>query len=245
MPGLRELQAAFRAALLDGDEQAVAAAVHDDDLGAGARLAVYRHHVLTSLTAALESTYPVIARLVDLRFFRYAASHYIRRHPPTGPCLAEYGATFGDFLAAFEPTRHLGYLPDVARVEWAMTRALNAPDAEPVPLDALRPEAPVALHPSATLLKSPWPIDAIWRANQPGADEEVVDLDAGAACLQVWRAGDEVVFRRLSPPAFAFRETVARTGRLDEAAEAALEADAAADLTALIRNLVDEQILVQ
>lgn len=244
MPALRELQASFRAALLDGDERAATVAVHDDELGASARLAVYRHHVFTSLTSALESTYPAIARLVDPRFFRYAAEHYIRRHPPTGPCLFEYGATFGEFLAGFEPARHLVYLPDVARLEWAMNRALNAPDADPVALDALRPAAPVALHPSATLLQSLWPIDAIWRANQPDADPEV-DLDAGGVRLQVWRAGDEVVFRQLSAAGFAFREAVARTGRLGEGAEAALEADTVVDLAALIRDLIDEQILVQ
>lgn len=245
MPGLLELQAGFRAALLDGDERAAATLVHDDAPGAGARLAVYHHHVLTSLTATLEAIYPVIARLVDRRFFRYAANHYIRRHPPTGPCLCEYGETFGDFLADFEPTRHLAYLRDVARLEWAMTRALNAPDAEPVPLAALRPDAPVGLHPSATLLQSPWPVDAIWRANQPGVDEEVIDLDAGGVCLQVWRAGDEVVFCRLSTADFAFRETAARSGRLDAAAEAALSADATTDLAALIRDLVDQLVLVQ
>lgn len=245
MPGLLELQAGFRAALLDGDERAAATTVHDDEPGARARLAVYRHHVFTSLTATLEAAYPVITRLVDLRFFRYAANHYIRRHPPTGPCLYEYGGTFGDFLADFEPTRQLAYLPDVARLEWAMTRALNAPDAEPVPLAALRPDAPVALHPSVTLLQSPWPIDAIWCANQPGVDDGLMDLDAGGVCLQVWRPGDEVMFRRLSAADFAFREAAARTGRLDEAAEAALKVDATTDLAPLIRNLVDELVLVQ
>jgi hypothetical protein len=244
MPTLRELQAQIRLAMLDGDEHGAAAAIHHDELDPSARLAVYRHHILTSLTAALESTYPVVARLVDPRFFRYAADRYVRQHPPTGPCLFEYGGSFGDFLEAFEPTRHLAYLPDVARLEWAMNVALHAPDATPIDADSLRSGAAVALHPSLTLVTSPWPIDAIWRANQPDAADESVDLDAGGVRLQIWRAGDDVAFRRLAPDAMALRDGLLRACGLEEAAAAALAADPAADLTALVRELLDEGVLI-
>ena len=187
----------------------------------------------------------VIVRLVDARFFRYAADQYIREHPPASPCLSEYGAELGDFLARFEPCRHLAYLPDVARLEWAMNAALHAPDVEPIAPEALRAPVTLALHPSVTLLRSPRPLDAIWRANQPDAESDAVDLDAGGAFLQVWRAGDAVVFRRLSVAGFAFRDAFAHGGRLDDAAEAALAADAGADLAALIRELLDEQVRVR
>ena len=243
MPTLRELQAGFRDALLGGDEHAAAAAVRGDGLGAAARLAVYRHHVFTSLTTALESTYPVVVRLVDARFFRYAADQYIREHPPVSPCLSEYGAELGDFLARFEPSRPLAYLPDVARLEWAMNTALYAPDADPA--EALQPDSVVALHPSVTLLQSPWPIDAIWRANQPGASDDLVDLGAGAVRLQIWRAGDDVMFRPLSNADFALRSAIADAGRLDAAAEAALAIDADADLPTLVRALLGEQVLTR
>ena len=244
MPTLRELQAAFGAALLGGEERAVVAAVRTDGLGPGARLAIYRHHVVTSLTAVLESTYPVVARLVDPRFFRYAADRYIREEPPARPCLFEYGATFPGFLARFPASRPLAFLPDVARLEWAMNVARHAPDADPLEPDALRALPAVALHPSLTLLRSPWPIDAIWRANQPGAAATTVEVEAGGARLQVWRAGDEVVFRALPAADFAFREALGRTGGLQAAAEAALRVERDADLAALVRGLLDERLLV-
>src|SRR5262245_6846901 len=106
MPALRELQHGFRRALLAG-EDAAAADVLGDGLGAPPRIALYRHHVFTPLTAVLEQTYPVVCRLVDRRFFAYTADTYIRREPPHGPCLFEYGASFGDFLSAFPPCREL------------------------------------------------------------------------------------------------------------------------------------------
>jgi len=114
MSTLRELQHDVRDALL-GSAEATVGEIAGDGVTPAARLAVYRHHVLTSLTAALEATFPVVVRLVDQRFFRYACDAYVRAEPPAGPCLFEYGATFPDFLAAFPACRQLAYLPDVAQ----------------------------------------------------------------------------------------------------------------------------------
>src|SRR5207248_2930274 len=127
MSSLRELQAGFRAALLADDERGVAPDVVDDGLSASARLAVYRHHVFTTLTAAMEATYPVVCRLVDRRFFGWIADQYVRVRPPAGPCLFEYGADFPEFVAAFPACVHLPWLADVARLGWAMNGALRAP----------------------------------------------------------------------------------------------------------------------
>src|SRR6266436_6402651 len=71
---LREVEAAFSRALLGGDERLAPAEVLGDDLAPGARLQIYRHHVFTTLTAGLRATYPVVCRLVDERFFGYAAA---------------------------------------------------------------------------------------------------------------------------------------------------------------------------
>ena len=252
MPALSELQRDVRAAMLDDDDVHAVQAVVADGVAPAARLAIYRHHVLTSLTAILESTFPVIVRLVDQRFFRYAADRYVRSQPPAGPCLFEYGASFPEFLAGFAPCRDLGYLPDVARLEWAMNAALQAPDAPALAADALRalaPDAldalPLALHPSATLLVSPWPVDAIWRANQADAAPGTrVVLDEGDVRLLVWRKGDDVVVRTLTPGTFAFLDVLARGRRLAPAATAALDTEPSLDLAALLRTLLDDEALL-
>jgi len=251
MSTLRELQHDLRAALLGAADEAATREIAADGLAPSARLAVYRHHVLTSLTAALETTFPVLVRLVDQRFFRYACDTYVRAEPPAGPCLFEYGATFADFLATFEPCRHLPYLADVARLEWAMNVALHAADATPLTTPAARAlpsgtleTARLALHPSVTLLASPWPVDTLWRAHQPDGDG-VVDLEAGAVHLQIWRLRDEVVLRALPPAGFAFRRGVARDGALPAAAAAAVDAEPGLDLAGLVREVLDDEVLVQ
>src|SRR5919204_2510686 len=230
MSSLCELQAGFRAALLDEGDASVLSEIADDGLRASARMAVYRHHVFTSLTAALEVTYPVVCRLVDRRFFGWVADRYIRAHLPAGPCLFEYGGDFPAFLAAFPACAHLPWLADVARLEWAMNVALHAPDAvalEPDMVRALEPGAlsklTLRLEPSVTLIESAWPVDAIWRANQPG-DDGMVDVSSGAARLQVWRPGDDVVLSALSPATFSFRAALAAGLTLEDAVQRALDA---------------------
>ncbi len=249
---LREIEAAFRGALLGGDETLASAEVLGDGLSPDARLQIYRHHVFTTLTAVLRSSYPVICRLVDDRFFGYAADRYIRSHPPTGPCLFEYGVSFPQFLAGFEPCRHLEYLPDVARFEWALHAAIHAEDVAPLDPAQLRrlPQKALStltlrLDPSVTILSSRWPIDRIYRVNQPDAPPGVVvDVAVGGVQLEVRRMGDDAVFRVLDRPTHAFRRALADGHCLEGAAAAALALDDSFDLASALRALFAEHLPV-
>ena len=251
MPSLRELESSFGRALLGDAQDALLDLIAADGLTAAARLRIYRNHVLVTLTDALEATYPVVCRLVDARFFRYVADQYIRAHPPAVPCLFEYGNSFAEFLAAFGPAQHLEYLPDVARLEWAINCALHADDA--ATLDAARlGEVPadriggvtLVLHPSVSLLSSPWPVDRIWRANQPDADPDAtVSLDTGGARVEVRRLGEDVVFRSLDAASYALRSALARGASLGHAAEAARRADPGVDLALSVHQLLADGIV--
>ncbi len=252
MAALRELQAAIGTAMLGGDAGAAAREIEPDGLAPEARLEIYRHHVLTTLTSALEATFPVICRLVDRRFFAYAADTYLRAHPPTGPCLFEYGDSFPDFLAAFPPCRDLVYLPDVARLEWAMSAALHAPDVDALDPAGLAdvaaedmPRLTFAVDPSVSYLESPWPVDRIWRSNQDGVAGDPVDLASGGVRLEVRRAGDIATVRVLSAADYALRTALARGATLEAAAAAALGVDPHFDLTAALHALLGERIFTR
>ena len=251
MPSLRELESSFGRALLGDAQPALLDVITPDGLAPAARLRIYRNHVLVTLTDALEATYPVVCRLVDKRFFRYAADRYIRANPPASPCLFEYGESLAEFLAAFAPCQHLEYLPDVARLEWAINRALHADDASA--LDAARlgevpaeriGSATLALHPSVSFLSSPWPVGTIWRANQPDADPDAtVSLDAGGVRLEVRRLGEDVVFHTLDAASYALRTTLALGGSLESAAEAARRADPSVNLPLALQQLLTDGIV--
>jgi len=232
MLALPDLQTVFRKAILDGDAAALRALggeIAGGDLAAEDRIAVYRNNVFASLTDALKETFPVVCRLVDERFFSYAAHEFIANRPPARPSLVEYGRGFPDFLAGFPPCRELPYLPDVARFEWLMNAAAHTADAEPVSTESLSGLAPehapllvFGLHPSYGYLASRFPVDAIWRANRScDAESEVVDLDSGGALLEVSRQGGDVVFRKLDPSVFAFREALSQGDSVGMALERA------------------------
>jgi hypothetical protein len=215
----REFQSAFRRALLERDAlslQILLPEIDEGALSADERLDVYRNNVFASLTEALEETFPAVCRLVDERFFAYAAREFISLHPPGKPALIDYGAEFPGFLSSFQACRDLQYLPDVARFEWLMNVAAHAPDADAIAQDALAsflpeqaPNLALTFHPSHGFVASAFPIDRIWRANRPGANENTeIDLAAGGVKLEVSRRSTQVVVRKLDKAEFAFRDTL-------------------------------------
>ena len=130
MPTLLETQRAMRASLVDSDD-AAAAAMLAADVNAD-RLNIYRNTFITGVTKALRLTYPAVHRLVGADFFEGAAAQFIAQHPPRTAYLDEYGVEFPDFLQNFQPAASLVYLADVARLEWAVSRAIHAADVEPL-----------------------------------------------------------------------------------------------------------------
>ena len=221
MSPLSARQAVLARAIRAGDARAAAPLLAGPGLAPAARLQIHRNHHRVSLTAALAATYPVVARLVGAPCFAGLAREFILLSPPASPCLFEYGAGFARYLAAVPLLMELPYLPDVARLEWAMNAARHAADAPRLPDEALAPlhdscfaEVVVTLHPSVRLLASPYPLERIWRANQPEADPEAtIALDHGAVRLLVYRdRDDDVAWAPLSVGAFSFLAAL-REGR--------------------------------
>jgi hypothetical protein len=63
MPTLLELQLQLRGAVLGEVTPGFVAEIETDRFPAEARLRIYRNHLVTTLSAALQSTYPVVCRL--------------------------------------------------------------------------------------------------------------------------------------------------------------------------------------
>jgi hypothetical protein len=250
MSTLLKLQMQLRQAVLGGDTAEVVAVIRGDGLDPAARVGIYRNHAFVTLGASLQATFPVVCRLVDERFFAYAAHEYLHEHPPHSRCLVEYGADFADFLADFEPCKALPYLADVARFEWALNIAASVREAAALLPQALA-EVPIneaayvafRLQPSLSYVISRWPIDAIWQANQ---ENEVpsVDLASGGARLEVRRIDGSVGWLRLDPATFAFRTALADRLVLAAAVAAATLEDPAFDLAAGVQSIFAEGLAV-
>lgn len=221
MPSLLELQQAVcRRLLSEVDEPSDEAMRHivASDLAPAQRLSIHRDTILSTLVRALRLSYPAVQRLVGREFFGDAAQRFARLHAPRCADLNAYGGEFADFLQRFEPARSIAYLADVARLEWAVNRALhaaNVPMLEPSQLAALAPcdhaRVRFTAHPSLSLLRSDYPIDAIWRAVLKCDDAAMaaIDLADGPVHLLVLRPADEIEVLRLEESAWRFAMALA------------------------------------
>lgn len=258
MIALHELQSIMGRALL-GHPTEASSFVEADGIGGEARLAIYAHHVTTTLTEALASTFPVVQRLVAPGFFAYAADAYVRAQPPGSPCLFEYGAGFPDFLGAFPPCGDLPWLADVGRLEWAINVARHAADTVPIEPSTLAAltgndagRVCLRLDPSLSFLESPWAVDALWTLHQHEDLPASLALDAADVRVQVRRVtrrvtrrdGEDVTVKRLPAAEFAFRRTLGTGASLARASAAALERSAEFDLTASLVELLRETLVV-
>ena len=207
-------QTNFHNALLDATQPVPLELSDAQGRPAGRRFSVYRNNVAVSLTEAMHQAFPVIAKLLGKQNMDGLAGIFLRRHPPSSPLMMHYGEAFPDFLAGMEQLAHLGYLPDVARLELAVRRSYHAADSAPIapealalaPDDLLR--ARLTFAPAMELLRSAWPIHAIWRFNtedeapkpQPGAQDVLItraEFDpvphllphGGAECIEALQAG--------------------------------------------------------
>jgi len=252
MPTLLELQKEFvQAVFSDGVAAQFSRLLHVDQLAGEERLAVYRNNVLHNLTDALRDVYPVVLRLTGEDWFGQAARTHIHRHPSRSGDLNDYGREFADYLAGLEVVIHdLPYLPDTARLEWQVHEAFHAADAGPLDLERLArvPADAYALlcfhlHPSCRLLQSDYPVQRIWRVNQPGyTGEETVNLQEGGAAMLVFRDADYTIgVEALDATAFRFIAGLKRGLSLSAIADALPEA---ADIGTLLQRLVARGIVV-
>ncbi|NBZ86352.1 HvfC/BufC N-terminal domain-containing protein [Stagnihabitans tardus] len=199
--------ASFAAGLLGG-----AAPVGISD---PARFAIYRNNVHVGLLAALSARFPVTEAVLGPAFFREAARAFLRQSPPLTPVLADWGEDFPDHLSHLAEVP--AYVPDLARLEAAWTRAYHAADAAPLTLEGLASldlDRGMALHPAAQVLASAWPVGRIWAAHQGNTAQERF---SGADAVLVTRPALAVGVHILPPADLAFLAALQRGQSLADA----------------------------
>lgn len=230
MPSLREVQHALRRGLLQEADTDADALILGAGLAPRQRLNIYRNTMLGTLVNALRLSFPAVHALVGADFFDGAAQVFVREQPARSADLNAYSAEFADFLQRFEPAATLAYLSDVARLEWAVNRALHAPDVQPLNLSSLAAVAPAdhdrvcfVAHPSLSLLRSRYPVDAIWRAVLARDDAAMAAIDLGGSPvhLLLQRLADGVDVTRVGKDAWRFAAALLGGRPLKEALSAA------------------------
>ena len=138
-----------------------------------ARLEIHANHYKHSLKNALRANFPVVCQLTGDDYFSALAERYIRKHPPSSPCLWAYGKNFAPFIQTVKSAASVACLADMARLEQARNHAMHAKDSTLIsPEDFAKAFANsshknrVTLSPSLHLIQSPYNLLDIWNAHQ-------------------------------------------------------------------------------
>lgn len=237
--------AAFSAALFDPETGTPDGLVGPDGKKAFKRFNVYRNNVTVGLVGALADTFPAVQRLVGESFFEAMARVYVRMDPPTSPLLFRYGAGFAGFLERFEPSQHLAYLPDVARLERAWLDAYHAADEpvlDPQTLGTVRPDELPAqrfvVHPATRIIRSRFAAVTIFSANRLSGTVPPIDPSVPEDGL-ITRRGTDVEIRHLPPGAAVFFNALIDGKPLGSAAEAAVSEAEDFDLASAIGAMLE------
>ncbi|TXI90997.1 MAG: DUF2063 domain-containing protein [Cupriavidus sp.] len=152
-------------------------------------LLVYRHAYRAQLVANLRDTYEKTCLWLGDETFDAVALAYVEKHPPSAWTLADYGDGFFEALATRWPQD-----PEVAELawlDWALRRAFDGPDADPIAPEALAAvdwdQAMLNFVPTLCIGAVRTNAAAIWSSL---ADEETPPAAARLpepAAIRVWR----------------------------------------------------------
>lgn len=181
-------------------------------------LGVYRANAHAHAERALAAAFPVVCALVGDGGAVPLARALWHHAPPERGDLACWGDALADFIAAEQAFADMPWLPDVARIEWAIHRAHHADgrSSDPVSFERLLHEDPDRLHlilaPGTGLIQSRWPVLAVVEAHQPGGPDLATvgeGLRTGPGeTVRVWRHGWTVRTTRLGTDDAAFERAL-------------------------------------
>ena len=209
---LSEIQQQFRHHMLSGGElitdpdPAFAGIFNTGRVDLDERLEIYHNNVIGALSDVLMTTFPTVVALTGEQFARAVIDRYVRAYPPEKGCLNDYGAEFADFLAGLPQIASFAYLPDVARLDYAINQAYYAPDDAAFTSrdmegfnEADFNTALLVPRASVTLMESAYPLVAIRdfckraeeaddnNAGDDNNDDSHLDLNQGGCRLMIWR----------------------------------------------------------
>lgn len=246
MSTLADLQADVRHALLQGDANRLEPWLVDGRN----RIFVHQRHYAASLSRALVERFPATVWLVGSTLVTETARRFVREHPPSRPCIAEYGEEFPAYISA-EAGADVPYLRQFAELEWHVGRLALAVDARPITVSELSPAGGVAwadaravLQPGIHFMGTGWAIDALLSHYLADDAPARFTLDTGEFWLEIRGARGDVRMNRLTRPEFVFRSNVASGTSLGASAVAALDVDERFDAGQAMLALFREELVI-
>ncbi len=210
-----------------------------------ARLAVYKNNYYKSLQEALTDAFPTIQSLLGEEFFNATVNRYLEVNPPRSASLLLLGENFPEFLAEFEHTREITYLPDTAKFDWSRHFCYHAEDVSymiPEEFGNIDPsilmESSVIPIPAQMLLTSEYAFYSVWELNNhPDSQNEKLEVNLRENVLVI-RKDMEIEIFKLDDSIFNFLQSLEAGATIGESLEQALALDSNFDAGVTIGFLI-------
>jgi hypothetical protein len=252
VPTLLELQRALAAHVVDGEGPALDAWISlPPGADPAARIAVYSAGYPARVTEALHESFPALAKILGDNAFAELSDRYrdVLRAEPRN--LNDVGVDLPRFLRTDPASESLPFLPDLAALEWALTRSFHAAvtqrfDPKECSDWTLEdwPRARLDFQPGLALLRSRWPLRALHATREQERAEIDVDLEQGGESVLVFRRGYEVAVEAVTEREAIAIEAFLAGRTLGEVSELLARADAADDeVVALFQRWVSLELV--
>jgi hypothetical protein len=252
---LADLQRAFQDYLLASSD-GFAASVRDTRKADRATLLdVYRDGYALRLIEVLTNDYPGLMAMAGPADFDNLARAYIAAHPSRYASVRWFGQHLADFIAATPPYSRSPAAAEMARFEWLLGEAFDAPDLVPVTaaaLMALPSEAweTLCFTPLPSLRRSVFAFE-VAQAWQRREEVEAGNLDVAPAAVptpwMIWRPEHVSNFRSLEADEATMLDALLDGRPFPELCEAVMthvgEDQAAARAAGLLRTWVEEGLI--
>jgi len=225
---LGDLQRAFQDYLLASSDDFAGAVRDTSKADRLTLLGVYRDAYSLRLIEVLTNDYPGVMAMCGPADFDYLARAYIAAHPSHHPSVRWFGQNLASFLESTPPFSKTPAVAEMARFEWAMGEAFDAPDAAPVTAAALMSLAPEVWEtltftplPSLRRLVLTFDVCQAWQRRdeqQPGDLE--VEPAAGPVDWAIWRPEFMTNYRSLEPDEAVLLDALAQGRPFPELCEA-------------------------
>ncbi|MGH7897690.1 MAG: DNA-binding domain-containing protein [Candidatus Binatia bacterium] len=225
----------------------------DERLGAAERIGIYAEMYFLRLLDCLAEDFAAVHAVVGHERFHAVVADYLAAHPSEHFSLRQLGSRLASFLERHPSSESWFFLPDLARFEWALLDAFDAPDAEPLPAERLAElppeewaEARFRLTPSLRVIAAGAPVQEVWKA--AAEQREITPPARRPTVVRIWRQDFRVFHRTIEPLERAVLRDLGEGrefGAVCESAAALVdEADAAAGVVAVLRRWFADGMIV-
>jgi hypothetical protein len=199
------------------------------------RLEIYARAYYARLIECLRGEFPMLVATLGEPLFDQFAAGYLQAHPSQGYTLTRLGERFANYLAATQPASEqdawLGFLVELARLEWCFNEVFDGPGPErqsTLSAEALRilsaeewPDCCLLPVDGLRLLSFDYPVHEIYQALRRG--EQPPPPAERPIHLVVWRRDYIVRHDELSPVQFVLLEALVEGQCIGEAIQRAAE----------------------